>query len=380
MLPYAIDLIDESVLAALVTNQVAERRDLEFKRDLPGNKDDDVKEFLADVTSLANAQGGDLLFGIEDSDGIASAIVGLNTAMVDQAILRLESIMRDGIEPRLFGTRTQWIPLISGGGVIVIRIPSSFAAPHRVRFKNNGRFYNRNSRGKYEMDVHELRNAFTQSEGLPQRFRAQHDAGVAGARGIDMPFAIMQAPTAVATFMPTGMFRELRELNVDQHSALFPVKPSGSIDWMPTLEGFLVHTPTDQTGAVRSFAHTHRNGRFDTVWTFGGSRETGQGVQQLCWPDSFEEGLLSQATSAQAKSLALGLNEPWVVLVTIFGIEGSRLILSDHYSSAPAWRDGATLPQRVLEKMDEQGLMPLFKAFWLLFGKERPDQRQIGAA
>lgn len=378
MLPFAIDSIDETVLAGLVANQVAERRDLEFKRDLPGGRDEDVKEFLADVTSLANAQGGDLLFGIEDTGGVASAIVGLQITDVDREILRLDNILRDGIEPRLVGTRTQWIPLSSGGGVILIRTPASFAAPHRVRFKNSGRFFNRTSRGKYEMDVHELRNAFTQSEGLPQKFRLQHNDAVDGARGSEMPFPVMNDPTAVASFLPTGLFREIRELSVNQDNALYPVKPS-SVSWMHTLEGFLIHTPVNDEGMVRSYAHTHRSGRVDIVWTFGGSRETPRGVQQLCWPDGFEQGLLGQARSTQAKFRALGVDEPWVVLVTIFGIKGFRLILGDHYASEPAWRDGATLPQLLLEHMNEDGLTALFKAFWLLFGEQRPDNRQIGS-
>ena len=59
MLPYALDAIDEAALCALIENQVSERSNLEYKRDLPGRGDEDVKEFLADVTSLANAQGGD---------------------------------------------------------------------------------------------------------------------------------------------------------------------------------------------------------------------------------------------------------------------------------------------------------------------------------
>jgi len=377
MLPFSLDAIDETVLTALVSNQVAERRDLEFKRDLPGGKDEDVKEFLADVTSLANAQGGDLLFGVEDIGGVASAIIGLQPIDADREILRLDNIMRDGVEPRLVGVRTLWIP-VSSGGVILIRVPASFAAPHRVRFKNSGRFFNRTSRGKYEMDVHELRNAFTQSEGLPQRFRLQHDEAVDGARGSEMPFPVTKEPTAVATFMPTGMFRELRELFVDEKNAVLPVKPS-NVSWMHTLEGFLVHSPVNDQGTVRSYAHTHRNGRVDIVWTFGGTHETARGTDQLCWPNRFEQGVLGQATSAQAKFRALGVDEPWVILVTVFGIKGFRLVLGDYDASARSWRNGATLPQLVLERVNEQGLTPLFKSFWLLFGEQRPADRQIGS-
>jgi hypothetical protein len=377
MLPFALESIDEAALSGLVANAVAERRDLEFKRDLPGGRDEEVKEFLADVTSLANAQGGDLLFGIEDSAGVASEVPGIATADSDADILRLENILRDGVEPRLIGVRTHWVPLVSGTGVIVLRVPPSFAAPHRIRFRNNGRFFNRNSRGKYEMDVHELRSAFNQAEGLPQRFRQQHDEAVAGAKGLDMPFQLIGNPTAVASYMPTGLFRELRELPIDQDNAVLPVRPS-NVNWTHTLEGLLVSTTPNDAGLVRSYAHTHRNGRVDLAWTIGGTNQRASGEWKFCWPDTFEQGLLGQARSVQAKFRKLGIDEPWVVLVTIFGIRDYRLQISDHYSSDPAWRDSATLPQLVAEHLNEASLMPLFRSFWRLFGKLRPDGRTIG--
>lgn len=47
-------------------HRVPESRTLEYKRDLPDPKDRDSKrEFLGDVTSFANAQGGDIVYGIE---------------------------------------------------------------------------------------------------------------------------------------------------------------------------------------------------------------------------------------------------------------------------------------------------------------------------
>jgi predicted HTH transcriptional regulator len=49
----------------LVLDGVPEARTLEYKRALPGGSDADRREFLADVASLANAAGGDLIFGVE---------------------------------------------------------------------------------------------------------------------------------------------------------------------------------------------------------------------------------------------------------------------------------------------------------------------------
>ena len=59
MLPQHFDAIDKDDIERLVANNVAEGRTLDFKEELPGSSDNDKKEFLFDVSALANAQGGD---------------------------------------------------------------------------------------------------------------------------------------------------------------------------------------------------------------------------------------------------------------------------------------------------------------------------------
>ena len=53
--------IDAAQLETLRADAVREGRQLEYKETLPGNSDDDKREFLGDVTSFANAAGGDLI-------------------------------------------------------------------------------------------------------------------------------------------------------------------------------------------------------------------------------------------------------------------------------------------------------------------------------
>ncbi len=64
MIPKPLDKIEKPDIDALVANAVSERRTIEYKLVLPENADSNKKEFLADVSSFANAAGGDLLFGV----------------------------------------------------------------------------------------------------------------------------------------------------------------------------------------------------------------------------------------------------------------------------------------------------------------------------
>lgn len=57
---------------------------------------------------------------------------------------------------------------------------------------------------------------------------------------------------------------------------------------------------------------------------------------------------------------------------TLTGIKLYHLIGSDDYWSDPAWRDHATLPPLVIERMNRAALLPLLRSFWLAFGLERP--------
>ena len=154
-----LDQITESDLQALIDNEVAEGKTLDYKEKSSGNSDADKKEFLYDVSSFANASGGHLIFGVTEDKGIAIKIDGVQTNDIDKEILRLDNILRDGISPRIPAIRIQPIQLRNNNYVIIIDIPRSFALPHMVTYKNSSRFYSRNSGGKYQLDVDEIRTA-----------------------------------------------------------------------------------------------------------------------------------------------------------------------------------------------------------------------------
>ena len=63
----SLDKITESDLQELIDNGVAEGKTLDYKEKLSGNSDAEKKEFLYDVSSFANASGGNLIFGITHS-------------------------------------------------------------------------------------------------------------------------------------------------------------------------------------------------------------------------------------------------------------------------------------------------------------------------
>jgi len=93
MIPKNLDQITEKDLQTLIDNSVLERKTIEYKQLLPSNSDSDKKEFLADVSSFANASGGDLIFGIVQNKetGVPEKLEGLDIKNPDQEVLRLDN-------------------------------------------------------------------------------------------------------------------------------------------------------------------------------------------------------------------------------------------------------------------------------------------------
>ena len=96
---------------------------------------------------MANAFGGDFVFGIVDrkgkdnqSTGIADSLAGMKIANVQAEISRFENLIRDGISPRLAGISMQPVTCPQGD-VLVIRVPRSRNKPHMVTFGGVDKFF-----------------------------------------------------------------------------------------------------------------------------------------------------------------------------------------------------------------------------------------------
>ena len=136
-----IEELLEADLQELVDGAVEERRQLDYKRELPGQTPKHRREFLCDASSFANSGGGAILFGIPESGGVPTSLAGLE-GNPDEAVQRLDSMLLSGIDPRP-RVDVKSIPLSSGRFVIVVRVPRSFTAPHMVTFDGAQRFYAR---------------------------------------------------------------------------------------------------------------------------------------------------------------------------------------------------------------------------------------------
>lgn len=320
MINKPIEAITADDIDALVTDRISEGRLFELKRKLPGRTDSERREFAADITAFANAQGGDILYGIEDHGGVASRICGLAVDNLDTELTRLESILLNCVDPRIPGLRWRWIDRSIGNPVLLLRVPASTIAPHSVAISDTVRFHRRHNNRRSEMDVQELREAFTASDALPARIRGLHlEAVDMIARG-NLPTGLGDEPKAVMSLIPATYFREIRDIDFDRENALMPARPNGQLEAIEMVEGVLMNSlPADQ-GAMRSLAITYRGGRIDTAWTVGRVvNDLRKEEVRLVWPKNFDDALLDGVLSGAARLHPHRITGPWFVHVTLLG-------------------------------------------------------------
>ncbi len=154
--------VDSTDIEALVTSAVTEGQNLEFKKEPWGRGDEDVREMLRDISSMANAFGGHILIGVgEDDDGRATAIHEVPKAEEERD--RILASCLANLQPRVTGLDIRTVDLPSGAKMLILKIPNSTRL-HQITFKGLYQFWIRHDRQKTRMSFDEIRDAIIRGE------------------------------------------------------------------------------------------------------------------------------------------------------------------------------------------------------------------------
>ena len=84
-----LEQVQHSAVMTLISNQVAEAFDLDFKSEMYGSSDRDKRDAATDVAALANTAGGLIIGGIaEDDQARAAAAPGVALSDADERRIR----------------------------------------------------------------------------------------------------------------------------------------------------------------------------------------------------------------------------------------------------------------------------------------------------
>ena len=317
MLSRALDDITIGHVQELRENRVLENRFLDFKANAIGVNERDKREFLADICAFANASGGDLVLGVRTKDGLADEVCGIEVANPDEEKQRLINLARDGLEPRISGLDTKWLPIGGTRGVMIVRIPRSWSAPHRVTFLKDMNFYVRNPAGKHPMSVDELRQHFWAGREMSERLRAFRGRRISAIVEKDMPVTLRDGPKVVLHVAPLSAVADPMDLQFrhDDQDIMRPLL-SGSSSWIPTLEGFATYTTPEPS---QSYTLMFRDGSIEGVGPLY------RGLPEKTFSLHALEKLVADGWG-QFLPFARnrGLQPPFYVFATLVGIKGRK--------------------------------------------------------
>lgn len=382
MLPIRFEDISPDDIVRLIEDRASERKVLEYKQALNYGQDKDRAEFLADVSSFANASGGDIIYGISeerDEDGQPTGtpkeIVPLQLQNAALEIARIEQIIQSGIEPRIPLVQAKAIEIPEQGIVLVIRVGKSWIAPHMVSFKNRSRFYSRNGTGKMQLDVQQIGAAFALQRGLGERLRDWKSDRVAKAIAGDGPvpmegsqvllhFVSASALTSDAAWLP----RVFDTKGWGDAKKLISMTPMTS---RYNADGLLFVLDNDARSSKQSYLQVFKDGRLEYGDTYQMNSQYQNEIPSAC----LEEAIAKAFANAVTLLSILKVEEPVFASLSFVGMKGRR-VAGPSYLRCNFDRDVILCPDVRVENLNEGSpfpttLLPLINSFWQAAGQVR---------
>lgn len=332
-----VDQITEAHLQSLVIDRVAENRQLEYKLALPTGQRADVKEFLKDVSALANAMGGDIIYGMKEGKNstgntVAVSLDGIAGVDANNVILRLEDIIRNGIKPRLIGVRIQSFDLSNGNTAFIVRAPRSWNAPHVVDYDNHWRFYVRGAAGSYPMDVTELRNAVMAADTMKQRleeFRLDRLAKIEADPMLDPGGKI------ILHFQPLDSIRDDFEVDINnvrlqRNNLMLMQFDSSESETRLNFDGLLAYRANQlklETNIKLGYIQIFRNGKIEEVDTRILRILEEKQLGNILIPSRRFEGMILNGVQKRLALLkTLDIKSPVIMHLSLIGVKGYIMV------------------------------------------------------
>lgn len=373
MIQLPLEKITYRDIDQFVQQKWPEGKSIDYKREAYGNRDEDKKELLKDVSSFANTVGGDILIGVDEDKVVPVGIPGVVLADVDKEKLRLEGIIRQGLEPRIeFGIHHVTLP--SNAVVFIIRVKESLLFPHRVVYQGKfGEFWGRSSAGKFSMDTNELRRAFTLSDSIYEQIKGFRQNRVALIESNETPVPLCKGAKLIVHLIPVSSFRSRQAFDVTamQNSATkFPPLTASGWDHRLNLDGYLTYARRQQETDCRAYTQFFRNGIIECVLSDIQANDKHQGKLLLATHYEYRITYHFRHFDTILTSMReIGLEPPVWCFMSLTGVKDARIQAEGYYPDEYLYidREVLMLPESVIEDLSVPPvsiLKPMFDLVW----------------
>jgi len=362
MINKRLEDITEEDIENLIINGEREGKTIEYKRDIPDETASSKKNFLGTISSFANALGGDLIFGIEENRETGEPLnhEGIDCDNMDQLVLRLNQIIRDGIEPIIpINLIKPWVVTQSNDKIILIyRISKSWFRPHRIKYKTSHKFYTRASNGKVLMGIQELRSEFLNSEYLIDRIKSFKQERLSIIFANDSFIPLFPTAKLIVHIIPLISFEasEVLDISIVRRKHWTPIYSGSGYNTRINIDGLLSFRAGDNS-ISSSYVEVFRNGIIEAVESYMLKPDDNEKI--IHSPDL--ETYLMQAIAPYLQNMQeLEIERPYYIFITLFGVKGyKKHRFGNNYTEAID-RDILYLPE-VMVTDEEINIMTLLK-------------------
>lgn len=383
MLLEDLQRIDSAFLQRICDDKCPESETLDFKRELPGSSDKDKHEVLKDVSAMANAAGGDIVYGISELDGSAESLAPIATEPADVAKRRLAQVLDAGLEPRCPGLKLHHAE-VPGGYVLIVRVPSSYDGPHCIRSNHNRRFVLRNGTGTSDMSYEQVRSAFDRTASLSEQARKYVGERVGLIAERKTPTRLLSGPAWVLHFVPLAGIAhrqsiDLRPLYADGFLRFLGSEWGGGSRTF-NFDGLAVHPGAQSDEGHYAYNHIFRNGVLEAAQVGGGKRQIDRGgpERMIVWSLDMSHFFYRAASLFLDAAKGWGFAGPAMLGVALLNVEGYELGIGDvfhRFSKVTADRPHLVPPAIWINDIDRMSLddaiRPSLDMLWQAFGLSR---------
>lgn len=376
MIRKKLEDITEEDIEELILNEELESKTSEYKSELPANTYESKKKFLASVVSFINTNGGDLIFGIQEdrSTGKPSSHEGIDLLNPDQEVLRLEQMIRNGIEPIPPSSvyKTKIISQQNDNNIYILRLGRSWLKPHRISLNSKSKFYARATNGKYPMDIQEIRSSILLSETVVSQISQFKEERVA-IIDTDQGIAPLKAgPKIIIHIIPRISFELGYYVNPTQirTQRWKPIYCSTSFPHRFNIDGVLYYDKLPNEQHYYTYVQVFRNGLVEAVDAYL-LRPSEEG--KIFLSPIIENQILDAIKRYLGSMKNLGIELPYFIFITLTEVMGYTLKLITG-NSEPIDRDILLLPEFMIETEDFQIdnlIKPAFDSLYNAFGLEK---------
>ncbi|WP_027780379.1 AlbA family DNA-binding domain-containing protein [Paraburkholderia caledonica] len=333
MINSTLSSLSEEDLQRLCEDRAVESQTLDFKRTIPGKDDRSKSEFLKDVCAFANGNGGDLLYGIDESGGVASSIVPVTNESLDDLQRRLSQVLDAGVEPRLVSVQMRGIS-VSGGYVLAVRVSASFNGPHRYILNGHSKFVMRTGTHTSELSYDQLRSAFDKNASLAGQAKLFVEERVAAIREGHAIRPLISGPQSLLHVIPVGRGIDASAVDVaslhDGKYAEYILPGWTGASRSLNLEGLVVHPPADADGHY-AYLQVFRSGAIEAVTFTGHSFADRKIIPSTTASNFFRDALKIAFTSFRTQ----GISGPAVIAGALVGVDGYELGVDSRWRIQP---------------------------------------------